>query len=124
MPTIYLVLGEERDGTKDTLLAPRPPSPCNEGRGAEAGTREVVDDHFDNLPGKRIHRVRGRDLTRTQRFTNRNDAEREFTVKLSDRETYGRVFGVRLKSSLKFRARVSSVPRRSEGDSEGGTMKL
>ena len=29
-----------------------------------------------------------------------------------------------LESSLKLRARVSSVPRRSKGDSEGGTMKL
>ena len=45
------------------------------------------------------------------------------TVEWREKPTVGRD-ARGLESSLKFRVRVFSVPRRSEGDSEGGTMKL
>ena len=49
---IHIILGAKRDGNKIALLARCSPSPRNEGRGAEAGTWEVVDDRVDKLLGE------------------------------------------------------------------------
>ena len=55
VPSVHPGFGREVDVSEGTLLAPFLPPFRNERRVEEAGMREVVDDHVDDLLGKRIH---------------------------------------------------------------------